>query len=407
MRKDHHNSNSGQPAAGAKSRAFLRLAPEGAPQGVPALSLKVGAQKIAVLMPRSDSLSPAERYVSNLRNDGQRSTRARLSQVAALFDHTYESFPWTELTPDHVLAVRAVLLGLKRAPQTINMTLSALRGVARTARQRGQISAETCAAICEVKSAEGSSLPAGRALAIEEIARLLGACAADRTAAGRRDLVLICLLYHQGLRRAEAAGLDLKDYDAERHELRVCGKGHREEIVFVEKREVRRALRAWLRDRGAAPGALLCSLSRGGHLRLKGKPWRIMALTGDAIYKILRRRAEEAGIRACSPHDLRRSHITHLLEADVDALTVQRLARHRNFKTTGRYDRRRETAGRRALNLLFWPKIQIPKRRKLRPHHRRRRGGRRPTTFTAREQAKLLRGAGQSTATTKDEEQIE
>ncbi len=377
MRKPKHNTNSQGRERGVKSFGSLALAPAPDAQPARALALEVGTTKIAILMPRDGGLevSPALRYLDRLRPPGQRSTRFRLEGVARLFGETLASFDWKNLSVDQALAVRSVLLDLGRAPQTINMTLSALRGVARSARQLGQMPLERSVAICEVQRVSGTSLPAGRALSRDEIKLLLEVCASDPSPAGKRDLALICLLYFAGLRRAEASRLDLADYDADAHELRVCGKGHREAIVWIEKREVRRALKAWLKVRGQTPGALLCSLSRGDHVRLSKRTQEVVSLSGDGVYKILKRRALEAGIKPCSPHDLRRSFITHLLEAGQDTLTVQRLARHLHLSTTSRYDRRREAAGRRALKLLNFP-ISIPRRRKRSPRkgkrHRRR-----------------------------------
>lgn len=89
---------------------------------------------------------------------------------------------------------------------------------------------------------------------------------------------------------------------------------------------------------------LFCSVWRGGHFRRDGGSVR--PFSGNAVYKIVERRAHLAGLRPCTPRDLRRSVITHLLERGTDALAVQAFARHEQLSTT-RYDRRGADAKRR------------------------------------------------------------
>ncbi len=79
------------------------------------------------------------------------------------------------------------------------------------------------------------------------------------------------------------------------------------------------------------------------------------ALTSQAIYNMLYKRAQQAGIKNFSPHDLRRTFISHLLDAGADIVTVSKMAGHANIQTTARYDRRPEETKRNAAELLRVP----------------------------------------------------
>jgi len=78
-------------------------------------------------------------------------------------------------------------------------------------------------------------------------------------------------------------------------------------------------------------------------------------MTDQAIYPILQSRAKKAKVRALSPHDLRRSCVSNLLDAGVDISVVQRFVGHANVTTTARYDRRGGHAKKKAAKSLHVP----------------------------------------------------
>jgi len=100
--------------------------------------------------------------------------------------------------------------------------------------------------------------------------------------------------------------------------------------------------------RGGFPGPLFVPIHKGGELINR-------RLTTQAIFNMLRKRGEDAGVSEFSPHDLRRSFISDLLDAGADISTVAKMAGHASVNTTARYDRRPEDAKRKAANLLHVP----------------------------------------------------
>ncbi len=104
----------------------------------------------------------------------------------------------------------------------------------------------------------------------------------------------------------------------------------------------------WLTFRGDSAGPLYVPVNKGGRIHSH-------RMTEQAIYNVLQKRAREAGLKRFSPHDLRRSFISDLLDAGADIATVQRLMGHANVQTTSRYDHRGEEDKRRAVKLLHVP----------------------------------------------------
>lgn len=142
-----------------------------------------------------------------------------------------------------------------------------------------------------------------------------------------RDRALFDFLYATGLRVGEAVSLRVRDLDPDRKEVRVVGKGDKERVVPVPSRSLA-SLRAYL-DAREAPGLLAEPLflnARGG------------ALSDRGVRGVLRARLRALGVSGrASPHTLRHSYATHLLDADVDLRSIQELLGHTRLSTTQRY----------------------------------------------------------------------
>ena len=255
---------------------------------------------------------------------------------------------WGEVRYQHTAAVRSGL-SKKYAPATCNKILSALRGVLKEAWRLGYMTAEDLARAVDLPPVKGETLPAGRALAAGELRALFDDCARDGVG-GLRDAAVLALLYGAGLRRSEVVNLNVEDFDVDTGVVSVRhGKGNKARLVYATNGG-RAALTAWVAARGDAPGALFCSVLKNGTVDSTAH-----ALSTQAVYATLRKRAMAAGVKAFSPHDLRRTFIGDLLDAGADIATVQKMAGHANVTTTARYDRRGESAKARAAELLHVP----------------------------------------------------
>ena len=155
-----------------------------------------------------------------------------------------------------------------------------------------------------------------------------------------------------GCAGAELAALDVEDYvagaEAGLGTLKVQGKLNKARSVPVVGGAAE-ALTDWLQIHPASTGPLFVRVLRGGHIVADAR------LTTQAIYHILDLRVKEAGLNACSPHDMRRTFVGDLLEAGADIATVQKLAGHASVITTARYDRRGEATKRKAAQMLHVP----------------------------------------------------
>lgn len=295
--------------------------------------------------------NPAAVYLAHLQPTGRRTMRQALDVIAGLLTGAQANAltcPWSALRFQHTMAVRA-RLAAEYQPATANKMLSALRGTLKMAWRLGQMSADEYGRAADLPAVRGQTLPAGREIAQDELGALLQACAADHTPAGVRDAALIGLLYTAGLRREEAASLEVGHYEVATGQLVVRGKGRKERTTYVLGTAAT-ALATWLAVRGGDAGALFCPITKTGKLLRR-------ALTAQAIYNMLQKRARLAGVAACSPHDLRRTFVSDLLDAGADIVIVAQLAGHAHVQTTARYDRRPEAAKKRAASLLTLPSL--------------------------------------------------
>ena len=295
---------------------------------------------------------PAAAYLASLGNASRRPQRQALNAITNILTSGAFSdcllMDWSAVQYTHAAIVRNRLAEVY-APATANRMLAALRGVLRAAWRLGLMSAEDFQSAADVKPVIGETLPAGRELAGGEIGALLDDCQNDKHAnSGTRDAAIIAVMYGGGLRRAEVVSLDLADYDPAENKLTFTGKRSKQRTAYITGGAAA-ALADWLKIRGAVIGPLFLAINKSDKVRPSAR------LTSQAVYNMLEKRATAAGLAHFSPHDLRRTFVSDLLEAGADIATVAKMAGHANVQTTARYDRRPEQAKAKAAGLLHVP----------------------------------------------------
>lgn len=250
--------------------------------------------------------------------------RRDLERYAAfLRRHSVEEV--ARVTPELVTAFVQAEGKAGRSPATIGRRLASLRGLHRYAVDAGLAAEDPTRDFSRPQRAR--KLP--EVLSVPEIERLLAAPEGDEPLAFR-DRALLELGYAAGLRASELIGLDLEDLDVEPRLLRVRGKGG------VER---------WVPYGGAAEAALSAWVTQGRPALAKvpevaavflNQRGRRLSRTG--LWGVLKRSARRAGLRReISPHTLRHSFATHLLEGGADLRVVQELLGHADLATTQIY----------------------------------------------------------------------
>jgi integrase/recombinase XerD len=201
----------------------------------------------------------------------------------------------------------------------------AVRGLHRFAARDGIVDADVARAVRPPTPPR--RLP--KAIGVDDVERLLEAAGFDGTPLALRDRALLEVLYGTGARISEAVGLDVDDLDRDAVVLR--GKGGKERIVPVGSYAARAVEDYLVRARPA-----LAAAGRGTprlFLNARGGP-----LSRQSAWTILRVAADRAGLGVeLSPHTLRHSYATHLLDGGADVRVVQELLGHASVSTTQVY----------------------------------------------------------------------
>ena len=268
-------------------------------------------------------------YLRLNRNASAHTVSAYDSDLSQLLTFTAAQLekPRTQLEPSDLdlPTIRAFMAELYRQGQSrasVARKLSALRAFVRFLKREGWIESDPAALAVSPK--REVKVPAH--LSVDEMSRLLETPDTSDPL-GRRDRAVLELFYASGLRLSELVALDLEDVNLSGRIVRVMGKGAKErQVPFNEA--TRSALRAWLKDRAA-----LAKNSEPLFVNFRGT-----RLTGRSVQRLVARYVAACSTRfGISPHALRHSFATHLLQRGADLRAIQELLGHVQLSTTQRY----------------------------------------------------------------------
>ncbi|MEU4528148.1 tyrosine recombinase XerC [Micromonospora ureilytica] len=289
-----------------------------------------------------DAVDDFAEHLSRVRNRSAHTVRAYVTDLVSLLDHAVR-MGCVDLAELDLSVLRSWLAKQRTtgaARTSLARRAASARAFSAWAHRAGLLPADVGAALASPRAHRElpSVLRADQAAALVEAPSRQapptdppaepGAGAAAE-AVPLRDRVLLELLYATGVRVSEACGLDVGDVDHGRRVIRVFGKGGRERSVPYGV-PAQRALDDWLRRGrpamvGARSGDALLLGARGGRLN----PTTARQIVGAY--------AETAGLPRTSPHDLRHSAATHLLEGGADLRAVQELLGHSSLASTQIY----------------------------------------------------------------------
>jgi integrase/recombinase XerC len=282
------------------------------------------------------------------RNASAHTAAAYESDIAQFLDFTTQQLAVSTLEPGHLQlgTIRAFMADLYRQGQartSVARKLSALRAFGRYLRREGLIDTDPASLAASPKRER--KIPAH--LSIDEMTRLLEMPDISDPL-GCRDRAILELFYASGLRLSELVGLDLDDVNLRARMVRVMGKGAKERLVpFNSATET--SLRAWLKVRA------VLRANPNSERRLEGREpkaqsrktqsrepvflnFRGARLTGRSVQRLVARYVASCSTRfGISPHALRHSFATHLLERGADLRAIQELLGHVQLSTTQRY----------------------------------------------------------------------
>jgi site-specific recombinase XerD len=303
-------------------------------------------EKPAPLAPAHENLPPDLAGALRRYTAGLRAPRTREEYEKALRDFVKRAeirglADMLSVTSDRVVAYRNALQEAKLSAATAKLRLSAVSGFYGELVYQGRIMANP-ADPRAVRRLLLSDVPKTEALTLPEVRAMIESCPGDTTA-GLRDRAILTTMVYQGLRRSEVSNLDHRDLAAKRGmlEVREAKRSEYDEIRLhpEAERAIGKYLKALKQDRKGvefrAQDPIFVSFSN-----VAGEDLR---LCPAAVNDVVKAAAKRVGIkRRVSAHSLRYACATLALEGGAPAHQVQRHLRHRDIRTTLRYDRARE-----------------------------------------------------------------
>ena len=248
-------------------------------------------------------------------------------------------FKWENISYTTILHLKRLLSDDGLTPTSINHYLTIFKGACLNAWRLDIIDTDTLMRIKDVKRLKGHTVPKGRALSSKELNKLINNQYGTSNEIGLRDSTIIAVCYGGGLRRSEITTLNLQDYA--NGALTVTGKGNKQSVVYLPDFS-QNLVDSWhllLNKNAAYCGEKNKTLPIFPHVKSSGcistKP-----LSPRTIGDIIERRRIACNVAPFTPHDLRRTYATNLIDQGIDLFTVQKMMRHAGIETTRIYDMR-------------------------------------------------------------------
>ncbi len=270
-------------------------------------------------------------YQRTERNASELTVKSYREDLTALADYLEEAHEGICPSPSQVSSIElrgyvGALHEAEYAKSTIARRLASLRSFYRFGQREGWVDNNPAKALRNPR--QGRTLP--HFLSSDDIGRLLRAPSA-KTVPGKRDRAILETMYSAGLRVSETVGLNDGDLDFRGEIARVRGKGKRERFAPIGSFAAK-ALQTWLEVR-----KLHASQSRGAESPVFVNKFG-RRITTRSVARMLEKYLKEAGLDGrTSPHSLRHSFATHLLDRGADIRSVQELLGHKSLVTTQIY----------------------------------------------------------------------
>jgi integrase/recombinase XerC len=272
----------------------------------------------------ADSIQEFISYISFEKRYSAHTILAYQTDLQAFAKYLDADYQIKEISEAKHLMIRswlANLLSSGQTPRTVNRKLSALKSFFKFLLKQGSITASPMTKITGPKS--GSKLPVFvDKTSINKLFDAIDGVYFDDNPEGRRDKTILLTFYSTGMRLSELIGLKVSDVDIHRMQIKVLGKRNKERIIPITK-ELNHVLRSWMKEQQTV---YLFSKSDG------------LPLTPQLVYNIVHHYLSLiTTIEKRSPHVLRHTYATHLLNEGADLNGIKELLGHANLAATQVY----------------------------------------------------------------------
>lgn len=273
-------------------------------------------------------------YLGTLKPGSRRTMRQALVTIAKWCSQdkvVYATdFDWTTIDGEQALAIRRRLTE-HYAPATTNKMLAALKGVMRTARDQGLINEAQYQGVARIRSVKIVPADDQPILTQAELGKLFQATSQDPGASGRRDAAVLAVILATGLRRAEAAELNLQHLSLPNKTLQIVGETPDRVRTSPLDDGAARALADWVEVRDYGPGPLFLPTVRGGALRLR-------RMTDQSLYLLIKQIGDRAGLPELNSRMLRRTMIVRTIAGGADREALTQRVGHMSWLNAKAYD---------------------------------------------------------------------